>query len=434
MLRALADCNNFFASCERALDPTLIGVPIVVLSNNDGCVVARSSEAKLLGIPMGAPFFSVRRVCEAHGVKVFSSNFSVYGDFSEKVMAVLAEHARDFEPYSIDEAFLGFPDMPEADALVLGRKIRADVLKRTGIAVSIGLGATKVLCKLANERAKKEVESGGCIVVPYDYEGRMDFLKGVGAKDVWGVGSGLASRIRAHGMLSAADLAEADPAFVRRLAGVVGERIALELRGVACHEIIEDAGARKSVMVSRSFGRPISDVRDLEEAVATHAARGAQKLREDGLMATAVVVFFGTNKHRQDQAQYRADEMEVFAAPTDDAREICAAAGRALSRIHREGYWYKRAGILLQGLTPAVSAQALLPGMGGDIDPMKSRLMKAVDALNAKLGREVVRPGSTGLVRNWQGKSEQKSEASKKSEDVTSAQKDVKKPRIRFHE
>lgn len=156
MLRALADCNNFYASCERVLNPSLHGVPIVVLSNNDGCIVARSAEAKALGIPMGAPFFQVRRICEAHGVKVFSSNFSVYGEFSERVMAVLAEHARDFEPYSIDEAFLGFPDMPEADARALGLRIRADVLQRTGITVSIGMGATKVLCKIANERAKSE--------------------------------------------------------------------------------------------------------------------------------------------------------------------------------------------------------------------------------------------------------------------------------------
>jgi len=434
MLRALADCNNFFASCERAMDPTLIGVPIVVLSNNDGCVVARSSEAKALGIPMGAPFFSVRRVCEAHGIKVFSSNFSVYGDFSEKVMTVLSEHARDFEPYSIDEAFLGFPDMSEADALALGQRIRADVLKRTGIAVSIGMGATKVLCKLANERAKKEVQSGGCIVVPYDAAGRATFLKGIGAKDIWGVGSGLAARIRSHGILSAADLAEADPAFIRRLVGVVGERIALELRGVACHEIIEDVGARKSIMVSRSFGRMVSDVRDLEEAIATHAARGAEKLREDGLVASSVVVFFGTNKHRQDQEQYRADEIEVLDPPTDDAQTICAAAGRALARIHRDGYWYKRAGVLLQGLSPADSVQEMLPGMGAKVDLSKRRLMKAVDALNAKLGREVVRPGSTGLVRNWQGKSEQKSAASTQKEDTTLPKSDAKKPRIRFHE
>ncbi|MFN5655837.1 MAG: Y-family DNA polymerase, partial [Verrucomicrobiota bacterium] len=255
MLRALADCNNFYASCERALDPSLIGVPIVVLSNNDGCVVARSSEAKALGIPMGAPSFEVRRTCEAHGVRIFSSNFSVYGDFSERVMAALGEQARDLEIYSVDEAFLGFPDMPDADAKALGLRIRADVLKRTGIPISLGMAPTKVLCKLANERAKADKASGGVIVVPASVEGRTAFLRGVEAEDVWGVGPGLAARLRSHGILSAIDLAEADPGFIRRIAGVVGERLALELRGISCHDIVEDAGPRKSVLVSRSFGR-----------------------------------------------------------------------------------------------------------------------------------------------------------------------------------
>ena len=440
MLRALADCNNFYASCERVLDPSLIGVPIVVLSNNDGCVVARSSEAKRLGIPMGAPYFEVKRVCEAHGVKVFSSNFGVYGEFSERVMAVLSEHARDFESYSIDEAFLGFPDMPEADARALGLRIRTDVLKRTGIAVSMGMGATKVLCKLANERAKSEPDAGGCLVVPFDVEGRRAFLRGVEAEDIWGVGPGLAARLRAHGILTAADLAEGDPAFIRRIAGIVGERLSLELRGIPCHEIIEDPAARQTIMVSRSFGRPVSDEADLAEAISAHASRGAEKLREDRLVASSVVVFFGTNKHRLDQEQYKADALEPLDPPTDDARLICAAAGRALRRIRRDGYLYKKAGILLQGLMPSNQIQPTLPGMGAPIDPARARLMQAVDALNAKLGREVVRPGSSGLDRKWQGKSELQSGASltdperlPKAKDGAKP-KDGLKPRIRFHE
>lgn len=446
MLRALADCNNFYASCERVLDPSLVGVPIVVLSNNDGCVIARSSESKRLGIAMGAPYFEVRRVCEAHGVRVFSSNFAVYGDFSERVMAVLAEHARDFESYSVDEAFLGFPDMPEADARALGLRIREDVLKRTGIPVSLGMGATKVLCKLANERAKTDAASGGCLVVPFDVEGRRAFLKGVEAEDIWGVGPGLAARLRSHGILTAADLAEGDPRFIARIAGVVGERLALELRGIPCHEIIEDAAARQSIMVSRSFGRPVSDEADLAEAIAAHAARGAEKLREDRLVASSVVVFFGTNKHRLDQAQYKADAMEPLDPPTDDARLICAAAGRALRRIRRDGYLYKKAGVLLQGLTPSNQVQPSLPGLGEPIDPARTRLMQAVDALNAKLGREVVRPGSTGFDRKWQGKSALRSGSSLSDPDrlptvkdgpkppAGAKPKDGLKPRIRFHE
>lgn len=434
MLRALADCNNFYASCERALDPSLIGVPIVVLSNNDGCVVARSSEAKALGIPMGAPYFEVRRTCEAHGVKIFSSNFEVYGDFSERVMAVLAEQARDLEVYSVDEAFLGFPDMPDDAALALGERIRADVLQRTGIPVSLGMAPSKVLCKLANERVKATKLPKGCLVVPSDVAGREAFLQGVEAEDVWGVGPGLGARLRAHGILSALDLARADPGFIRRIAGIVGERLALELRGISCHDIVEDAGPRKSVLVSRSFGRPITDAYELGEAIAAHASRGAEKLREDGLVASSIVVFIRTNQHRIDQEQFRGDEVEPLDPPTDDARAICAAAGRALARVRRDGYMYKRAGVMLVGLTPADIVQPSLPGMGAQADPNKDRLMKAVDALNHKLGREAVRPASTGFTREWKGKSELQSGASLTDPERLPKAKDGPKPRIRFHE
>jgi DNA polymerase V len=434
MLRALADCNNFFASCERALNPALIGVPIVVLSNNDGCVIARSSEAKLLGIPMGAPFFQVRRVCEAHSVKVFSSNFSVYGDFSERVMEVLAKQARDFESYSIDEAFLGFPDMPEADARALGHRIRNDVLSSTGISVSIGMGATKVLCKLANERAKGDPESGGVIVVPYSSEGREEFLKGVKTRDIWGVGKGLATRLRGHGILSAQDLAEADPAFIRRLAGVVGERIALELRGIACHEIIENPEARKSIMVSRSFGRPVSDFTDLSEAIATHAVRAAEKLRQENLATSNVTVFFGTNRFQKDSEQYGTSETEEIDFLTDDLGVIGAMAQRALKRVFREGYFYKKAGVILTELSSKDVVQETLPGLGTAVPSSRNRLMKAVDTINAKLGKEVVRPASTGFERKWKSKSEQLSENSQTQENILPKTNDVPKRRIRFHE
>lgn len=435
MLRALADCNNFYASCERALDPSLVGVPIVVLSNNDGCVVARSAESKALGIPMGAPYFQVRRLCEAHGIRVFSSNFSVYGEFSERVMSVLTEHARDIEAYSIDEAFLGFPDMPDADARALGIRIREDVLRRTGIPVSMGMGATKVLCKLANERAKSDKASGGVIVVPSDAAGREAFLRGLPVGSVWGVGPGLAARMRAHGILTAADLATADASLVRRFAGVVGERLALELRGVACHEIVEEASQRKSVMVTRSFGRPVSDPSELEEAVAAHAARAAEKLRQEGLMASAVVVLLRTDKHRPEAPQHRADESEPLEPPTDDARAVCAAASRALARSRRDGVQYKKAGVLLLGLLPSASAQLTLPGLTPGADPGRERLMKAVDALNARLGRDAVRLASTGFERKWKAKSEMRSEAAKEAEGETpSAPAKAPKPRIRFHE
>ena len=434
MLRALADCNNFFASCERALDPSLEGVPIVVLSNNDGCVIARSAEAKALGIPMGAPYFEVRRTCEAHGVRIFSSNFETYGRFSDQVMAVLAEQARDLEVYSVDEAFLGFPDMSDADARALGLRVRAEVFARTKIYVSLCMAPTKVICKLANERAKGDPSSGGCLVVPSDPEGRRAFLRGIEAGKVWGVGSGLAARLRSHGILTAADLAEADPAFVRRFAGIVGERLALELRGISCHDIVEEAAPRQSVMVTRSFGRPVTDATELAEAVAMHAARAAEKLREERLVASSLVVLIRTNRHRLDQLQHHADGVEILDPPTDDARLICAAAARALARVYEPGYLYKKAGVLLQGISSATTVQPSLPGMGAPVDPSRDRLMKAVDALNQKLGRESVRLASTGFERKWKPKSELQSNKDLSPPETPPKPKDGNKPRIRFHE
>jgi DNA polymerase V len=376
----------------------------------------------------------VRRVCEAHSVKVFSSNFSVYGDFSEQVMAVLAKHARDFEPYSIDEAFLGFPDLSEQEARVLGQKIRHDVLTTTGISVSIGMGATKVLCKLANERAKSDPTSGGVIVVPYSASGRQEFLQGIKTRDIWGVGKGLATRLKSHGILSAQDLVEADTAFIRRLAGVVGERIALELKGIPCHEIIENPETRKSIMVSRSFGRPVSDFIDLSEAVATHAIRAAEKLRQENLVTSTVTVFFGTNRFQKESLQYGASDFETVDFPTDDLGVIGAMAQRALKRVFREGYHYKKAGVILTELSSTDIIQDTLPGLGPALPASRSRLMKAVDTLNAIHGKEMVRPASTGFERKWKSKSEQLSENAIKHETNIPKANGVPKRRIRFHE
>jgi len=430
MLCALADCNNFYASCERALNPALRGVPIVVLSNNDGCVIARSAESKALGIPMGAPYFQVRRVCEAHGVKVFSSNFAAYGDFSARVMAVLQEQARDLEVYSVDEAFLGFPDMPETDAALLGQRIKTAVWEQTGIPISLGMGPTKVWCKLANEYAKNHPHTGGVFVVPYTEAARLEFLKHVAVEDLWGVGEGLGARLRSHGMVLASDLATADPSYVRKFAGVVGERLALEIRGISCYEVDEKPVTRQSILVSRSFGRPVQDLTDLTEAIATHAMRAAEKLREDHLMAKAIVVMLRTNRHRQDQAQYRADEVEVLETYTDDARLLCAAATRALERIYRPGFIYKKAGVYLSDIQTAHTVQPTLPGLGTTPEGTRPGLMKVVDRLNEMLGPDTIRLASTGFERSWKGQSAQPSKATLPWAKPAAGPKS----RLRFHE
>ena len=436
MLRALADCNNFFASCERALNPALEGVPIVVLSNNDGCVVARSAEAKALGIPMGAPFFQVRRLCETHGVHVASSNFEVYGEFSSRVMEALAEHARDIEVYSVDEAFMGFPDLGDAEALDLGRRIRADVRARTGITVSIGLAPTTVLCKLANELGKRDLASDGVVVMPADATARLARLRGIPVGDLWGVGKRTASLLRAHGLVTVADLAEADTARVRSFAGVVGERLALEVRGTPCHGIDETAAPRKSILSSRSFGQTVTDRGDLAEALAHHAVRAAEKLREDGLVAATLVAFARTDPHREDQEQHDASASVQLDPPTDDGRRLAAAVAQALDAMWVPGLRWKRAGVYLADLSSSQVTQPVLPGFGPPEAPHRRRLMQVMDALNAQLGADSVRLASTGLDRVWKAKAERLSDTRGKVPEAGAGADDprVRRTRIRFFE
>lgn len=436
MLRALADCNNFFASCERVLNPALEGVPIVVLSNNDGCVVARSAEAKLLGIPMGAPFFQVRRLCETHGVHVASSNFEVYGEFSARVMEALAEHARDIEVYSIDEAFMGFPDLHDDQALALGQRIRADVRARTGITVSIGLAPTTVLCKLANELGKREAASEGVVVMPSDAAKRLERLRGIPVGDLWGVGKRTASLLRAHGLVTVADLAEVEPARIRSFAGVIGERLALEVRGTPCHGIDETAMPRKSILSSRSFGQTVSDRSDLAEALAHHAVRAAEKLREDGLIAATIVAFARTDRHREDQEQHHASAAVQLDPPTDDGRRLAAAVAQALDAMWVPGLRWKRAGVYLADLSSSQVTQPVLPGFGPPEAPQRRKLMEVMDALNAQLGADSVRLASTGLDRIWKAKAERLSDAKGKVPKAGAGADDprVKRTRIRFFE
>ena len=436
MLRALADCNNFFASCERALNPALEGVPIVVLSNNDGCVVARSAEAKLLGIPMGAPFFQVRRLCETHGVHVASSNFEVYGDFSARVMEALAEHARDLEVYSIDEAFMGFPAMGDAQALELGRRIRADVRARTGITVSIGLAPTTVLCKLANELCKRQPELEGAFVMPSDAARRLELLRGIPVGDLWGVGKRTASLLRAHGLVTVADLSEVEPARIRSFAGVVGERLALEVRGTPCHGIDETATPRKSILSSRSFGQVITERADLAEALSHHAVRAAEKLRQDGLVAATLVAFARTDRHREDHEQHDAEAAVRLEPPTDDGRRLSAAVSQALDAMWVPGLRWKRAGVYLADLSSAQVTQPILPGFGPPEAPQRRRLMEVMDALNAQLGKDSVRLASTGFDRAWRPRAERLTDPKDKVPEAGDAVGDprVKRTRIRFFE
>ncbi|TAN53810.1 MAG: Y-family DNA polymerase, partial [Rhodospirillales bacterium] len=282
---ALVDGNNFFASCEKVFDPSLRGVPVIVLSNNDGCAVARSSEAKALGIPMGAPLFKIRDIVKAHGVRVFSGNFELYGDMSRRVVEVLSTFTPDLEVYSVDESFLAFPGQGHGRILELGQTIRERVERWTGIPVGVGFGPTKTLAKLANYLAKKVAAFDG-VASLMEPEVRAVVLAQIPIGEVWGVGRALAPRLTAMGIRSAGDLAGLDPRRARKAFTVVGERLVRELNGLPCLGLDDVPPARQSAVVSRSFGRPVTSRDELLEALAAFAHRAGEKIRDEGLAAS----------------------------------------------------------------------------------------------------------------------------------------------------
>ena len=402
-LFALVDCNNFFASCERVFAPALKGRPVVVLSNNDGCVIARSAEAKALGIAMGQPAFECARLCERHGVAVFSSNYALYGDMSARVMTVLAGQAPALEVYSIDEAFLLLSGLP-GDPVERCRDIRAEVYRRTGMPVSIGLGPTKTLAKAANREAKKNPLHGGVFsLAGHPNPGAV--LARIPAGDVWGIGRRQAAKLAARGVDNAAAFAALPREWVRANMTVTGLHTLLELSGIPCFPLGQGPEPRKSVLCSRSFGRPVTAREELEEAVATHASRAAEKLRGQGLVASCALAFVQTSRFVKGAPAYANSFSQAFSPATAHTPALIRAALSALSRVFRPGLAYKKAGVMLAGLERADRRQLSLfdlpspdrpedPGRGG-------RLMDALDAVNARFGREALRFAASGLERPW---------------------------------
>jgi DNA polymerase V len=378
---ALVDCNNFFCSCERVFDPSLVGVPVVVLSNNDGCIISRSQEAKDLGIPMGAPLHQQKEVIRKHSVRVFSSNYTLYGDMSARVMSVLKDAVPAIEIYSIDEAFLRLPaGFVEENA----RELRARILQWTGIPVCIGIAPTKLLAKLTNRIAKKNKAAGGV----FDFTSAIDpdgLLAATSCGDLWGVGKNLSRRLTKLGIHTALDLRLADPVPVRKSLGVIGERMLRELNGISCLELEEMPPSRKGVMASRSFGNPVETLDSLEEALANHAARASEKIRRFGLLATHLEVFLQTNRFRKDLPQYCPSQGQSMPSPTASTSEVMRVARDLLRSIYRPGYRYKKAGIMLAGLVPEAEFQ---PGL---FDPTTSKgrrldIDKIVDEINLRFG------------------------------------------------
>ncbi|MDQ1610304.1 MAG: polymerase [Pyrinomonadaceae bacterium] len=404
---ALIDCNNFYVSCERVFDARLVGRPVVVLSNNDGCVIARSNEAKVLGVKMGTPLFQAQNMLDAGGVRVLSSNYALYGDMSARVMAALHEFTPEVEVYSIDEAFV-LLDCQGVGAWLteMGHKIRERVYKLTGIPVSVGIAETKTLAKTANHLAKKSEKAARVLDLTRS-RFQDEALERTPAGEVWGIGRRYDKLLKERGITNARQLRDCDVRWARRAMTVVGARVVEELRGVSCLPLELAPPAKRSVTVSRSFGRPVESLAELREAVAFYTTRAAEKLRRHKLAAGAITVFVSTNRFDKNSPQYANSATVEAAFPTDATRELLAVTLEKAELLYRRGYKFKKAGVMLSGLVPA---SPMTVRMCDDERWLKARqVARAVDAINARHGRDTIRFAVTDLGRRWATKFEKRS-------------------------
>jgi DNA polymerase V len=402
---ALADCNNFYASCERVFSPSLRNRPVVVLSNNDGCVIARSSEAKKLGIRMGIPAFQIDKLLTENQVAVFSSNYALYGDLSTRVMNTLASFVPAIEIYSIDEAFLDFSGIPDDQIEPLALKIRQTVMRNTGIPIGIGIAPTKTLAKIANRLTKNKSET---VCFLRDNQQIRMALEETRVGDVWGIGKQYAGLLHQHGIDSALDFAEAPDEWIRKNMTIVGLRTKKELNGISCLSLDEMVPDKKAICTSRSFGMPQTDIHSLEEAVATFTARCAEKLRSQRSAASQIMVFIHTNAFRSDQPQYARNRVISLSPPTNNSISLVKTAIEALHSIFRNGYLYKKAGVIVTGLVPEKEIQQ---DLFSETETRKlQKLMESMDALNRKRGPSV-KIATQGTGRKWKLRQEQLSPA-----------------------
>jgi DNA polymerase V len=403
----LVDVNNFYVSCERAFNPRLADVPVVVLSNNDGCAVSRSAEAKQLGVKMAAPWFQMQGLARRHGIVALSSNYALYGDMSNRVVSILQGFTPDIEVYSIDESFLRVEHLQQLyrSRSALGQDIRQRIAQWTGLPVCAGFGTTKTLAKLANHLAKTDPALDGvCDLSAMDDMARQGAMEKLGVNAVWGVGRRLAARLESLGIRTAWDLANADPARARQRFGVVLERTVHELQGISCLELDDLTAPRQQVMATRSFGTEVSSLAALREAVAWHVDSAATRLRAQGSVAGAVYVFIQGNRFRPTGPQSHADHAGTvvsLAQPSDDNRALTTAAWAGLQRIHRAGCAYKKCGVMLVDISARQQRQATLFSTAAGRS-QSEKLMAAMDAINHTWGRGTLRTAAAGLSQQAQ--------------------------------
>lgn len=401
---ALCDVNNFYVSCERVFNPFLENKPVIVLSNNDGCAVARSNEAKALGIKMGAPMHQIQDVVNQHQIQVFSSNYRLYGDMSNRFVSILESFTDQVEVYSIDEAFLGFDGFKNHNLGKHTRDIVKTVKRGLGLPICIGLAPTKTLAKIANHYAKSLSTPGGVLGLFSDYN-VTNALKHLPVGEIWGVGRRLAMRLEQKGIKTALQLRDADFKTLQRQFSVNMERTVLELRGKSCIALEEDIEKKKQIVCSRSFANKSSDFNLLRQAIAYHVTRACVKLRQQQSMALSLTVGIRTNPFSSQDKQYSNSITVKFPEATNDTSTMLKASYQALQNLYREGYLYKKATVMLDGLTDASCHQSDLFHQ----TPTNSKLMKTLDSINKRLGKGSLRFGSEGFTKGWTMKSERRS-------------------------
>jgi DNA polymerase V len=391
---ALVDCNSFYVSCERVFNPALDNKPVVVLSNNDGCIVSRSNEAKAVGIAMGKAAFEIHDLLQKHNVRTFSSNYTLYADMSRRVMQTLSQFAPEMEIYSIDEAFLSLSDMGRS-LDDYGRTIRDTVGRWTGIPVSVGIASTKTLAKVANKIAKKSAKADGVLNL-VDSAFIEDALRRVAVEDVWGIGYRSAGKLKKVGIETALDLSRAEIPWIQKLFGINGARTVYELRGTCCYPLEENPPAKKSLAVSRMFCRPVAAIEELKEAAANYAARAGEKLRQHKEAAGLMTVYVTTSRFIEHP--YFNAHTTHFSVATNNSMELVDAAVASIDKIYRQGYEYKKAGVLLHEL---VAENRIQKDLFDTTDRDKTkRLMQAIDCINAK--EDVgIHWAAEGLARPW---------------------------------
>ena len=400
---ALVDCNNFYASCERVFNPLLNNRPVAILSNNDGCFISRSDEAKKLGLPMAAPAFKYQQFCKEHDIAILSSNYPLYGDMSTRVMNILGTFTPDMEIYSIDEAFLKFEGFINCDIEAYGKEIKHTVQKCTGIPISIGIAPTKALAKVANKIAKKfQSRTQGVFVIQTNEE-RTKALQWTKIKDVWGVGHGNLKRLQTQQVKTALDFTRLSDEWVRKQMAITGLRLKKDLEGKPTLDLDDDTRDKKAIATTRSFERTYSNREDLRERISTFAASCAEKLRKQHSSCHTIMVFLRSDKHKEHEPQDRCNLVVSLPFATDSTLTITNYAVRAVDAMYKSGINYKKAGVIVSGLVPTHARQLDLFQRE---NPKHQQLMKTMDNINNKLGDYKIKIANQDLERTWKMRQE----------------------------